>query len=34
MYEGVEVQIHVLLTSAVAGFELSASRPGGFIPQK
>jgi hypothetical protein len=31
-YGGVDVQIHILLTSAVAGDEWSASRPGPFTP--
>jgi hypothetical protein len=29
---GVDVEIHVFLTSALAGGEWSASRPGHFIP--
>jgi hypothetical protein len=32
VYRGVEVQLHVLLTSVLGGGELSASRPGRFIP--
>jgi hypothetical protein len=31
-YGGVVVSIHVFLTSALVGGELSASRPGRFIP--
>jgi hypothetical protein len=31
-YGGVDVQIHIFLTSALAGGECSASRPGRFIP--
>jgi hypothetical protein len=30
-YEGVDVQIHIFLTSALAGVERSASHPGRFI---
>jgi hypothetical protein len=33
-YGGVDVQIHVSLTSALAGGEWSASRPGRFTPGK
>jgi hypothetical protein len=32
-YGGVDVQIHIFLTSALAGGEWSASRPGRFYPQ-
>jgi hypothetical protein len=32
--EGVNVQIHVFLTSELVGGELSASRPGRFIPRE
>jgi hypothetical protein len=31
-YGGVDVQIHIFLTSALVGGEWSASRPGRFIP--
>jgi hypothetical protein len=31
-YGGVDVQIHIFLTSALAGDEWSASRPGRFTP--
>jgi hypothetical protein len=31
-YEGVDVQIHVFLTSALVGGEFSASGPGRFTP--
>ena len=31
-YRGVEVQLHLYLTSAVDGTEWSASRPGRFTP--
>jgi hypothetical protein len=31
-YGGVNVQFHILLTSALAGDEWSASRPGCFTP--
>jgi hypothetical protein len=31
-YEGVDVEIHIFLTSAVAGGEWSVSRPGRFTP--
>jgi hypothetical protein len=31
-YGGVDVQIHIFLTSALAGGEWSASRPGRLIP--
>jgi hypothetical protein len=31
-YEGVDVQIHIFLTSALDGGEWSASRPGSFTP--
>jgi hypothetical protein len=31
-YRGVDVQIHIFLTSALAGGEWSASRPGRFTP--
>jgi hypothetical protein len=31
-YRGVDVQIHIFLTSALAGGEWSASRPGRFRP--
>jgi hypothetical protein len=31
-YGGVDVQSHILLTSALAGGEWSASRPGRFTP--
>jgi hypothetical protein len=31
-YGGVDVQIHIFLTSALAGAEWSASRPGRFTP--
>jgi hypothetical protein len=31
-YVGVDVQIHIFLTSALAGGEWSASRPGRFTP--
>jgi hypothetical protein len=33
-YGGVDVQIHVFLTSALTGGEWSASRPGHFTPGK
>jgi hypothetical protein len=33
-YGGVDVQIHIFLNSALAGGELSASRPGRFISGK
>jgi hypothetical protein len=32
VYEGVDVKIHVFLTSALVGGEWSASSPGRFIP--
>jgi hypothetical protein len=32
VYGGVDVQIHIFLTSALAGGEWSSSRPGRFIP--
>jgi hypothetical protein len=32
MYGGMDVQIHIFLTSALAWGELSASRPGRFTP--
>jgi hypothetical protein len=32
VYWGVDVQIHIFLTSALAGAEWSASRPGCFTP--
>jgi hypothetical protein len=32
IYEGVDVQIHVLLTSVLVGGERSPSRPGRFTP--
>jgi hypothetical protein len=31
-YGGVDVQLHIFLTSALAGDEWSASRPGRFTP--
>jgi hypothetical protein len=31
-YGGVDVQIHVFLTSTLVGGEWSASRPGSFTP--
>jgi hypothetical protein len=31
-YGGVDVEIHIFLTSALAGGECSASRPGRFTP--
>jgi hypothetical protein len=31
-YEGVDVQIHIFLTSTLVGGEWSASRPGHFTP--
>jgi hypothetical protein len=31
-YGGVDVSIHVVLTSALVGCEWSASRPGHFVP--
>jgi hypothetical protein len=31
-YEGVDVKIHIFLTSALVGGELSASRPVRFTP--
>jgi hypothetical protein len=33
-YEGVEIQIHVFLTSVLVGSEWSASRPGRFTPRE
>jgi hypothetical protein len=33
-YGGVDVQIHIFLTSALAGGEWSASRPGRFTPRE
>jgi hypothetical protein len=33
-YGGVDVYIHIFLTSALAGGECSASRPGRFTPEK
>jgi hypothetical protein len=33
-YGGVDVSIHIFLTSALVGGELSASRPGRFTPGK
>jgi hypothetical protein len=33
-YGGVDVEIHIFLTSALAGGEWSASRPGCFTPWK
>jgi hypothetical protein len=33
-YGGVDVQIHISLTSALAGGEWSASRPGRFTPRE
>jgi hypothetical protein len=33
-YRGVDVQIHVYLTSALVGCEWSASRPGRFTPRE
>jgi hypothetical protein len=33
-YMGVDVYIHIFLTSALAGGEWSASRPGSFTPRK
>jgi hypothetical protein len=33
-YGGVEIYIHIFLTSALVGGELSASRPGRFTPGK
>jgi hypothetical protein len=33
-YGGVDVQIHILLTSALAGGEWSASRPSRFTPRE
>jgi hypothetical protein len=32
-YGGMDVQIHIFLTSALAGGEWSASRPGRFTPR-
>jgi hypothetical protein len=32
-YGGVDLQIHIFLTSALAGDEWSASRPGRFTPR-
>jgi hypothetical protein len=32
VYGGVDVQIHIFLTSALAGGDWSASRPGRFTP--
>jgi hypothetical protein len=34
VYEGVDVQIHIFLTSALAEGEWSASRPSRFTPGK
>jgi hypothetical protein len=34
VYWGVNVQIHIILTSALAGVEWSASRPCRFTPRK
>jgi hypothetical protein len=34
VYGGVDVQIHIFLTSALVGDEWSASRPGSFTPGK
>jgi hypothetical protein len=31
-YGGVDVEIHIFLTSALVGGELSTSRPGRFTP--
>jgi hypothetical protein len=33
-YGGVDVQIHIFLTTALGGGELSASRPGPFTPRE
>jgi hypothetical protein len=33
-YGGVDVQIHIFLTSALVGGEWSTSRPGPFTPGK
>jgi hypothetical protein len=33
-YEGVDLYIHIFLTSALAGGEWSASRPGRFTPSE
>jgi hypothetical protein len=33
-YGGVDVEIHIFLTSAIVGGEWSASRSGFFTPQK
>jgi hypothetical protein len=33
-YGGVDVQIHIFLTSALVGGERSPSRPGRFIPEE
>jgi hypothetical protein len=33
-YGGVDVEIHIFLTSALVGGEWSASRPGRFTPGK
>jgi hypothetical protein len=33
-YGGVDVEIHIFLTSGLAGGEWSASRPGRFTPGK
>jgi hypothetical protein len=33
-YGGVDAYIHIFLTSALAGGERSASRPGRFIPEE
>jgi hypothetical protein len=33
-YGGVDVQIHIFLTSALVGGEWSASRPGRFTPEE
>jgi hypothetical protein len=34
MYAGVDIYIHIFLTSAVVGGEWSTSHPGRFIPGK
>jgi hypothetical protein len=34
VYGGVDVQIHIFLTSALVGGEWSASRPGHFTPRE
>jgi hypothetical protein len=34
VYGGVDVQVHIFLTSALVGGEWSVSRPGRFIPKE